>query len=160
MPVPHTTPLHVHWPLEQSGSVAGHETHVAWFMPQALFWLPDAQRLVLSQQPGHVVSHWQVAVVPAPLQCSPTLHGGPEPHLHWPPVQRLAEVALHIWQLDPIVPQLPSDGIELHVSCAVQQPPAHEVAVQWQAPPTHSWPTGHAGPLPHWQAPEAQLFEW
>jgi hypothetical protein len=35
-----------------------------------------------------------------------------------------------------------------------EQQPVHELLSHWHAPPTHSWPMGHAGPPPQLHCPE------
>jgi hypothetical protein len=60
-------------------------------------------------------------------------------------------VASQALQTPPLAPQFASDGA-LHTLPA-QQPAAHDVASQVQAPPAHRWPLPHGGPLPHAHAP-------
>jgi hypothetical protein len=102
-PETHSAPFpHRHMPPEQLfASVASQLMHCTPPVPQSLSVLPATQRFVLlSQQPGHVLSQRQV---PA-SQYSPALHGPPLiPHVQFPVASHLSLlVVLHMTHGPPL----------------------------------------------------------
>jgi len=142
-----------HWqaPLaEQMSAVSGLQVR------QTVPAVPQVARsgslhvVPVQQPPGQDVASQTQA--PA-RQCWPGPQAAEVPHRHSPAVQLSALVALQAMQVAPAVPQLVVDGV-WQVE-PVQQPPAHDIASQTQAPTTQCWPLPQVGPLPHEQAPEA-----
>jgi hypothetical protein len=108
-----------------------------------------------------VASHAMQTLPPAPhvatlggvWQSSPVQH----PSGHWQPVQT---PAVHAWpdgHAAQARPAPPHCGVVLPGSqvLPLQHPPGHEAALHTHAPETHRCPCSHAGPVPHWQPPEA-----
>jgi hypothetical protein len=93
-----------------------------------------------------------------PEQTWPVAQAGPVPHLHTPPAQALALVASQVRQAEPAIPQLVTEGAEVHTPPA-QQPLAQFPELQVppvQAPPLQVCPGPQAGPAPQSQAPAAE----
>jgi hypothetical protein len=133
---------------EQLSDRASHVTQVDPALPQAL--AARAAQVVPLQQPlGHdVASHTQAELT----QRWPPAQAGPVPQLHSPEApHRSALLVSQATQLVPLVPQVARVvGLQ---RLPAQQPPAHEVASQTQAPATQRWPAWQEAPPPHRQAP-------
>jgi hypothetical protein len=78
------------------------------------------------------------------------------PHLHAPPLQLSAVVALQAVQAAPVVPHVAVVGGDTHV-VPLQQPAGQLVALHTHAPPTHRWPAAHMALAPQRHAPPLQV---
>lgn len=100
-------------------------------MPQVV--VEAALQVSPVQQPvGQVVALQTHA---PPTHFDPGLQAGPVPQPHAPPAHVSATVASQVVQPPPPVPQAVT---ELLQTFPAQQPDAHDVALQTQAPPTHA----------------------
>ena len=136
---------------EQLSERASHATQLAPALPQVATERVE-QIVPLQQPPGQDVP----SQVHRPLsQRWPPAHAADDPHAHVPSAaQRLALDGSQALQAPPLTPQLASEGVVQ--TLPVQQPFAHDVASQVQAPPTQCWPLPHAGPLPQAHAPASE----
>jgi hypothetical protein len=77
------------------------------------------------------------------------------PHAQTPPDVHVSAVMPHAAQVPPPVPHCPGE-VGLTHDVPLQQPVAHDAALQMHDPPEHTWPAPHSGPEPHSQAPLAE----
>jgi hypothetical protein len=143
--------------LQLSLTIGSHAEHCTPPVPQASA-VPVMQTLLAQQPLGQVAGVQAGATQAPPTHCWPPPQAGLAPHLQAPAAQVSAVFESHIAQTEPPVPHMPSDGVFMQVS-PEQQPLAHDVASQTQAPPTHRVPAPHAGPVPQAQLPPAQVSE-
>jgi hypothetical protein len=146
-PVPH---LQLPSPHESADPVA-HTAHAWPTAAQAV--RESAVQVVPSQHPfGHDVAsqtHTWFA------QCSPGLHGVPDPHWQTPmPEQESAATGSHVTHVDPTSPQLES-ACETHVA-SLQHPSGHDVGSHWHVPFKQRCPSAHAAWPPHVQVPDSE----
>lgn len=125
---------------------------------------PQRHAPVTEQLSARVASHVTHAAPPAPhAVVDPALvQVEPEQQPPWQLVALQSAQApprqsplLQVWQAAPPVPQALL-SVPARQLVPAQQPLGHEVLSQTQAPPTHRFLAGHAGPAPHWQAPVAE----
>ncbi|MDP3238004.1 MAG: hypothetical protein Q8N26_34755 [Myxococcales bacterium] len=131
-------------------------------LPQAAHEAPEVPHcetvvLVMHELPlqhpdGHEVES-QTQVPDA--QRWPAPQGEFVPHLQAPEVHRSA-LAPQLVQAAPEAPHWVAVVLVTQLA-PLQQPEGHDVASQTHRPPRHRWPAPHAGPLPHRQAPPAQV---
>jgi hypothetical protein len=80
------------------------------------------------------------------------------PHSHCPVGEQVSESGgAQLLQVAPPTPQDPAFGDVVQTE-PVQQPPAQELPLHWQTPPTHWVPRPQGAPLPHSQLPPSQLL--
>ncbi len=84
----------------------------------------------------------------------PAAHWAPVPQTHAPDVQPLERTGSHATHADAFAPHACRDGVRVQLMPV--QHPAHDVASHTQLPATQCWPSAHAGPVPHWQAPSTE----
>ena len=82
-----------------------------------------------------------------PQSNSASAHGAFVPQRHIPAEQLSANAALQPTQVSASMPHVVNDEA-LHVD-PWQHPFGHDVELQTQAPPEHTCPAAHAGPVPH-----------
>jgi hypothetical protein len=130
-------PPHTHVPVAlQVFAVIPQLAHVP--PPDPHVEIDSPSHVVPAQQPEQEAeSQAQVAVEPVPVQWSPLLHGGPEPHRHAPPVQLFDVAPSHATQAEPPVPQVDVEGMRQLLELS-QHPAGHEATLHWQTPLRHS----------------------
>lgn len=95
-----------------------------------------------------------------PEQCVPVMHCVDVPHLHVPPVHMSASFGSHGTHVPALGPHSITDGDSTH-TLLPQQPIGHDVALQTQAPLTHSSPLPQGAPVvPQVHTPLEQVSEW
>jgi hypothetical protein len=160
-------PLQVQTPAVQLSPRSPQSTHAAPPTPHAptafgVHTPPEQQPLgqVVALQPPEPASVPQDPPShrhSPPTQVAGAAQAGLPPHAQAPvAVHRSATAALQALQAPPSMPQLATPGA-LQVD-PLQQPVAHERALQTQVPPTHCWPKAHEGPVPQAQAPLRQAL--
>ncbi len=164
-PFGHCAAQPLHAPLAHA-SLAGHAVHAWPAEPQAVGVVPGSQVEPLQQPFGHdEVSQTQAP----PTQCDPAPQAGLLPHVHAPlashpslvvPLQpgQTQTALLHILPGGQAVHEAPGapqafEAVPGSQLAPLQQPLAHEVASQTQAPATQCCPVAHAAPVPQRHAP-------
>jgi hypothetical protein len=160
LPVQVELPTHAAWvphrqapPVHRLALVALQAVQVAPAVPQAAVVGVATQVLPL-QQPAQVVG--SQTQVPAWHFC-PVPHFAAPPQVHTPAaLQPSAWVALQAEHAAAPVPQLAVVGGVVQV-VPEQQPVLQLVESHTHEPDTQCWPAAHTAPLPHLQAPPAQV---
>jgi hypothetical protein len=143
-------------PAHVSARFGSHGTQVPPSNPQPV-GDGGTEHAPLEQHPdGHDVE--SQTQVPAE-QCCPDVHGDEVPHLQAPPAHVSASFASHGTQIPALGPHSITDGDWMH-TLLPQQPVEHDVALQVQAPLTHSSPLPQGAPVvPQVHTPLEQVSE-
>ena len=147
MPLPH-----LHAPLvHRSASVLEQVTQLPPLPPQLVVDGEVTQVLPEQHPVGQdVESHLQAPET----QCSPEGQRPPAPH-EQDPEEQVVALVVQLTHAAPPVPHVESPLVS-HCPALVQQPLAHDDALQTQTPPTHSWPCAQGALVPHLHWPPVQ----